>query len=64
MEATNEQSDIELEQIESKKQEPKTEAKLKDKKFEEVNNLMSKYDNAEKRIKWLNSPEYAQQQAL
>ena len=28
-------------------------------KFDEVNNLMSKYDGAEKKAKWLNSPEYA-----
>ena len=31
-------------------------------KFDEVNNLMSKYDGAEKKAKWLNSPEYALQQ--
>ena len=28
-------------------------------KFDEVTNLMSKYDKAEKRIKYLASPEYA-----
>lgn len=33
-----------------------------DPKFAEVNALMNKYDTAEQRIRWLNSPEYAQQQ--
>ena len=31
-------------------------------KFDEVNNLMSKYDKAEERIKYLASPEYAEKQ--
>ena len=31
-------------------------------KFDEVNNLMSKYDKAEARVKYLNSPEYALKQ--
>ena len=29
-----------------------------DKKFDEVNAIMTKYDKAEEQIKWLNSPEY------
>ena len=31
-------------------------------KYDEVNNLMSKYDGAEKKFKWLNSPEYKKKQ--
>ena len=30
-------------------------------KFDELNKLMGKYDSAEKKAKWLNSPEYKQQ---
>ena len=30
-------------------------------KFDEVMSLMNKYDQAEAHIKWVNSPEYAQQ---
>jgi len=35
-----------------------TKAKNNDPKFAEVNALMSKYDKAEQRVRWLNSPEY------
>ena len=38
------------------------EQKRQDKaKFDEVMSLMNKYDSAEAHIKWVNSPEYAQQ---
>lgn len=38
------------------------EQKRQDKaKFDEVITLMNKYDQAEAHIKWVNSPEYAQQ---
>ena len=42
---------------------PKPAAKSEaDQKFAEVNSLMAKYDKAEARVKWLNSPEYLKQQ--
>ena len=35
--------------------------KEEERKFAEVNALMSKYDQAEAHIKWINSPEFAKQ---
>ena len=34
-------------------------AKAEKNKFDELNNLMSKYDSAEARVKYMNSPEFA-----
>ena len=34
-------------------------AKAEERKFSEVVSLMTKYDDAEKKAKWLNSDEYA-----
>ena len=60
MEATTEASDLEL-TMETTKQH-KSKNKSGDPKFAEVNYLMNKYDKAEAHVKWINSPEYAQQQ--
>ena len=61
MQSNSESADLEVEEVEEKQNDKKEEKKKpKDRKFEEVNNLMTKYDNAEKRVKWLHSPEYAQ----
>ena len=56
MQSAGEAVDLEVEDTDKKDKPP---AKKTDKKFEEVNNLMNKYDSAEKRAKWLRSPEYA-----
>ena len=58
MQSAGESADLEVEEADTKNQPT---PQNKDKKFEEVNNLMNKYDSAEKRAKWLRSPEYAKQ---
>ena len=44
--------------------EAKVAAKAEEQKFAEVVLLMNKYDQAEQRVKWINSPEYAKQQEV
>jgi hypothetical protein len=47
----------ELEEVNPKPKAAEQKSKA-DPKFAEVNALMSKYDKAEDRVRWLNSPEY------
>ena len=65
MEATTQMADLEVDQENqaeaTEKQKAKQKQREQEMKFAEVNKLMNKYDAAEKRIKYLNSPEYISQ---